>query len=53
MSERKNPLPTVDIIIEIERPDGKTGLVLIERKNPPPGWALSGKHEKKLHWRWS
>ena len=42
MSERKNPLPTVDIIIEIERPDGKTGLVLIERKNPPPGWALPG-----------
>ncbi|MBC7364803.1 MAG: NUDIX domain-containing protein [Candidatus Aminicenantes bacterium] len=42
MSERKSPLPTVDIIIEIERPDGKTGIVLIERKNPPPGWALPG-----------
>lgn len=35
--EWKNPLPTVDIIIEI---DG--GVVLIERKNPPHGWALPG-----------
>jgi 8-oxo-dGTP diphosphatase len=34
----KNPVPAVDLIIEIE---GK-GLVLIERKNPPPGWALPG-----------
>ena len=33
----KNPVPTVDIIIEIE---GK--FVLIERKNPPFGWALPG-----------
>ncbi|GAB4346069.1 MAG: NUDIX hydrolase [Desulfobulbaceae bacterium] len=30
-------MPTVDVIIEI---DG--GIVLIERKNPPPGWALPG-----------
>src|SRR4249919_3592403 len=35
--ERKNPLPTIDIIIEIE-----AGIVLIERKNPPHGWALPG-----------
>ena len=35
--ERKNPLPTVDILIEI---DG--GIVLIERKNPPHGWAIPG-----------
>ena len=34
---RKNPVPTVDIIIEI-----KGGIVLIERKNPPYGWALPG-----------
>jgi len=34
----KNPVPTVDIIIEI--PD--EGIVLIERKNPPYGWALPG-----------
>lgn len=33
----KNPTPTVDIIIEI---DG--GIVLIERKNTPHGWALPG-----------
>ena len=33
-----NPVPAVDLIIEIE---GK-GLVLIERRNPPPGWALPG-----------
>ncbi|MBM4278076.1 MAG: NUDIX hydrolase [Deltaproteobacteria bacterium] len=33
-----NPLPTVDIIIEIE----KKGIVLIKRKNPPYGWALPG-----------
>lgn len=34
----KNPLPTVDIIIELEG----GGIVLIERKNPPAGWALPG-----------
>lgn len=33
----KNPFPTVDIIIELE-----DGIVLIERKNPPYGWALPG-----------
>ncbi len=33
----RNPIPTVDIIIEI---DNK--IVLIERKNPPHGWALPG-----------
>jgi ADP-ribose pyrophosphatase YjhB (NUDIX family) len=36
-SEHKNPLPTVDIIIEING-----GIVLIKRKNPPYGWALPG-----------
>jgi ADP-ribose pyrophosphatase YjhB (NUDIX family) len=34
----QNPLPTVDIIIEIE----SRGIVLIKRKNPPYGWALPG-----------
>ena len=34
----RNPLPTVDIIIELD----KGGIVLIRRKNPPPGWALPG-----------
>ena len=33
----RNPVPTVDIIIEIE-----DRIVLIERKNPPYGWALPG-----------
>jgi 8-oxo-dGTP diphosphatase len=33
----KNPLPTVDIIIET-----KGGIILIERKNKPLGWALPG-----------
>lgn len=33
----RNPVPTVDVIIAV---DG--GIVLIERKNPPPGWALPG-----------
>jgi ADP-ribose pyrophosphatase YjhB (NUDIX family) len=38
MSEaRRNPLPTVDIIIEV-----KGGIVLIERNNPPYGWAIPG-----------
>jgi len=33
----RNPTPTVDIIIEIE-----DQIILIERKNPPFGWALPG-----------
>ncbi len=42
MKEHKNPIPTVDIIIEIQREDGKEGIVLIKRKNPPHGWAIPG-----------
>jgi len=42
MKEHRNPVPTVDIIIEITRRDGKRGVVLIERKNPPFGWAIPG-----------
>jgi len=33
----RNPIPTVDVIIEV---DG--GVVLVLRKNPPHGWALPG-----------
>jgi len=33
----KNPIPTVDIIIEID-----SRIVLIQRLNPPHGWALPG-----------
>lgn len=35
----KNPVPTADIIIEVE---GTEGIVLIKRKNPPHGWAIPG-----------
>ncbi|MBI5237409.1 MAG: NUDIX hydrolase [Deltaproteobacteria bacterium] len=35
---RAHPLLTVDIIIELER----NGVVLIERKNAPLGWAIPG-----------
>ncbi len=34
----RNPVPTVDIIIEIPG----QGVVLIQRANPPLGWALPG-----------
>ena len=37
MEQYRNPFPTVDIIIEIEG-----GIVLIKRRNPPPGWAIPG-----------
>ncbi|MCK9296441.1 MAG: NUDIX hydrolase [Desulfobulbaceae bacterium] len=37
LAGRRNPVPTVDIIIEI---DG--GIVLIKRRNPPFGWAIPG-----------
>jgi ADP-ribose pyrophosphatase YjhB (NUDIX family) len=33
----RNPLPTVDAIIEFGG-----GIVLVERRNPPHGWALPG-----------
>ena len=39
MAEKyRNPLLTIDIIIEVV----DRGIVLIERKNPPHGWALPG-----------
>jgi 8-oxo-dGTP diphosphatase len=37
-SRYRNPVPTVDIIIEYQ----DQGLVLIERLKPPHGWALPG-----------
>ena len=41
MMNFRNPAPTVDIIIEmIDQPHRP--ILLIERKNPPPGWALPG-----------
>jgi 8-oxo-dGTP diphosphatase len=41
-TKRRNPAPTVDIIIEVGRPGGGPGIVLIRRNNPPFGWALPG-----------
>ena len=42
----RNPVPTVDIIIEIDNNESRDlherRVVLIERKNPPYGWALPG-----------
>ena len=35
--QHRNPIPTVDIIIEISG-----GIILIKRKNPPFGWAIPG-----------
>ncbi len=37
VKDYRNPFPTVDIIIEFA-----DGIVLIERKNEPVGWALPG-----------
>ena len=37
METYRNPIPTVDIIIEING-----GIILIERANPPYGWAIPG-----------
>jgi 8-oxo-dGTP diphosphatase len=37
MSPPRNPFLTVDIIIRVNN-----GIVLIERRNPPQGWALPG-----------
>lgn len=33
----RNPFPTVDVIVEVGG-----GIVLVRRRNPPPGWALPG-----------
>lgn len=37
MPDPRNPFPTVDVIIELPG-----GIVLVKRRNPPPGWALPG-----------
>lgn len=39
----RNPTPTVDVVILVpDGADGTDGVVLIERNNPPHGWALPG-----------
>ena len=42
MNTPRNPYLTVDVIIEFESETGDAGIVMIERKNPPHGWALPG-----------
>jgi ADP-ribose pyrophosphatase YjhB (NUDIX family) len=42
MSRYRNPVPTVDLIIEMKTAGGEPGIVLVRRRNPPPGWALPG-----------
>ena len=37
-SHPRNPTPTVDVMIHV----AGQGIVLVERKNPPHGWALPG-----------
>ncbi|GAB4259382.1 MAG: NUDIX hydrolase [Deferrisomatales bacterium] len=37
MSGYRNPVPTVDVVIRCG-----DGVVLVERRNPPPGWAIPG-----------
>jgi ADP-ribose pyrophosphatase YjhB (NUDIX family) len=36
-SNPRNPIPTIDLIIEYNK-----SVILINRKNPPEGWALPG-----------
>ena len=36
-SNPRSPIPTIDLIIEYNK-----GIILINRKNPPEGWALPG-----------
>ncbi len=38
----RTPFLSVDGIVEIRQESGGTRIVLIERKNPPFGWALPG-----------
>lgn len=40
MSKPRNPYPTVDVIIELDEPG--VPIVLVQRANPPHGWALPG-----------
>ena len=48
MSDYKNPVPTVDILIEL---DGRPGThVFIERKNEPRGYALPGGFVDQGEW---
>jgi 8-oxo-dGTP diphosphatase len=39
---RAHPFPTVDCLIRYPDSGGEMGVVLIRRRNPPPGWAIPG-----------
>ena len=39
----RNPAPTVDVVCHVPSGEGgPVGVVLVERRNPPHGWALPG-----------
>jgi len=48
VTEFRNPKPTVDMLIELASAPG--ALVFIERKNPPPGFALPGGFVDEGEW---
>jgi 8-oxo-dGTP diphosphatase len=39
---RAHPFPTVDCLIRYPDTSGEMGVVLVRRRNPPPGWAIPG-----------
>ena len=42
MTRYRNPFPTADVIIELDKEDGRQGIILVERRFEPPGWAIPG-----------
>ncbi|MFH1034686.1 MAG: NUDIX hydrolase [Pseudomonadota bacterium] len=42
MERYRNPFPTVDVVIELTDRGEPPPIVLIQRRNPPLGWALPG-----------
>lgn len=42
--DKPGPILTVDCIVERRMADGRLGVVLVERRWPPYGWALPGGH---------
>lgn len=42
LERHRNPFPTVDVVIELAGRGDPPPIVLIERRNPPRGWALPG-----------
>lgn len=42
--QQSGPVLTADCIVERQLPDGRRGVVLVERRWPPLGWALPGGH---------